>query len=183
MRLTFVTGNDGKFREASGVLNPLGYKLSRFAGGYPEIQADTLEEVAHWGAKWLEGELDGRFFLEDAGLFVDELDGFPGVYSSYVYDTLGCPGILRLMQGAEDHGARFEAVIAYHDGEEIHLFDGAVEGRIGPRQRGEHGFGFDPIFIPDGSDRTFAQISSEAKSEISHRGRALEAFASFLEDA
>ncbi len=183
MPLTFATGNKGKFAEARAVLEPLGYELEQYSEGYPELQADTLKEVARWGAEWLDGRIEPPFFVEDAGLFIDELDGFPGVYSSYVYQTLGWAGILRLLEGGEAHAARFEAVIGYHDGGEVRTFRGVVEGAIASRARGNRGFGFDPIFIPKGANRTFAQMEPEEKSALSHRARALERFQAHLNDA
>lgn len=179
--LTFATGNEGKLAEARDKLGPLGFEVTQYAGGYPEVQADELETVARHGMDALADELEGPFLLEDAGLFVDALDGFPGVYSSYVYGTLGNAGLLRLLADAGARTARFRSVVGYHDGRP-RVFEGVVQGRITRQRRGEGGFGFDPVFSPEGRERTFAEMSREEKSELSHRGRALEALAEALAD-
>ncbi len=182
MELHFITGNDNKVKEARKKLSPLGYEVIQKDMDPPEIQADSLEEVAMFSAEWVRERSPTPFFLEDSGFFVDVLNGFPGVYSAYVFKTIGYMGILRLMEGIEDRDARFMAVIAYYDGNEIHLFRGEVLGRVSYEPRGDGGFGYDPIFIPDGESRTFAEMSPEEKNMFSHRGRALESFIRYLEE-
>ncbi|ASJ01934.1 non-canonical purine NTP pyrophosphatase [Thermococcus profundus] len=181
MRIAFVTSNPGKVEEARKYFKPLGVEVYQLRLPYPEIQADTLEEVAEYGAKWLSERVDGPFFLDDSGLFIDHLKGFPGVYSAYVYKTLGIDGILKLMEGAGNRGAHFRSVIAYWDGE-LHLFTGRVDGEITLEPRGSGGFGFDPVFKPVGFNRTFAEMTTEEKNRISHRGLALKAFATWLKE-
>lgn len=183
--ITFATGNPGKLGEAQEVLEPLGYDVAQFDAGYPEIQADTLEDVSRYALGLLADELEPPFMLEDAGLSVDALEGFPGVYSSYVFATLGNAGILSLLEGIPDgeRTARFRAVLGYHDGTRPRLFEGVVEGTITREERGERGFGFDPIFVPEGRKRTFAEMPADEKSGISHRGQALEALVAHLEEA
>ncbi|NJE04220.1 XTP/dITP diphosphatase [Thermococcus sp. MV11] len=181
MRLAFITSNPGKVEEARKYFEPLGVEVYQLKVDYPEIQADTLEEVAEYGARWLAERLDGPFFLDDSGLFIDALNGFPGVYSAYVYRTLGVDGILKLMEGVEDRRAHFRSVIAYWDNE-LYLFTGRVEGEITREKRGTMGFGFDPIFKPTGFEETFAEMTTDEKNRISHRGRALKAFAEWLKE-
>jgi len=181
MRLAFITSNPGKVEEARKYFEPLGVEVYQLRFSYPEVQADTLEEVAEYGVKWLAEKIRGPFFLDDSGLFVEALNGFPGVYSAYVYKTLGCAGILKLLEGETNRRAYFKSVVAYWDGE-LHLFTGRVDGEITTEPRGSGGFGFDPIFKPDGFDQTFAEMTTEEKNEISHRGRALRAFAQWLRE-
>ena len=181
MRLAFVTSNPGKIEEARKYFEPLGVEVYQLRFPYPEIQADTLEEVAEYGVKWLAERIDGPFFLDDSGLFINALKGFPGVYSAYVYKTLGIDGILKLLEGVDDRSAYFKSVVAYWDGE-LHLFKGRVDGEIIREKRGSGGFGFDPVFRPSGFERTFAEMTTEEKNEISHRGRALKAFAEWLKE-
>jgi XTP/dITP diphosphohydrolase len=122
------------------------------------------------------------FIIEDSGLFIDPLGGFPGVYSSYILKTLGNPGILRLLGDRKDRDAVFRSCFGHfstHRGPA--LIKGECKGRIAFEQRGKEGFGFDPIFIPDGEERTFAEMSVEEKNSISHRGRALEALYNHLQ--
>jgi XTP/dITP diphosphohydrolase len=180
-QLTFATGNEGKLSEARAQLEPLGYEVAGYDGGYPEIQADTLEAVARAGLDHLVGDLAEPFMLEDAGLFVDGLDGFPGVYSSYVFATIGNEGLLALLAGREDRRARFRSVVGLREDGRNRTFVGEVEGRITERERGEGGFGFDPVFEPRVDDRTFAEMGEDEKIEISHRSRALQALAEHLD--
>ncbi|RLE72114.1 MAG: non-canonical purine NTP pyrophosphatase, RdgB/HAM1 family, partial [Thermoprotei archaeon] len=114
------------------------------------------------------------FFVEDAGLFVEALNGFPGPYSSYIYKTIGCEGILKLLEGVDNRKAYFLSVVALRaPGLGDVVFKGKVNGIIANEMRGEKGFGFDPIFIPDGCEKTFAEMNIEEKSRYSHRGKAL----------
>lgn len=181
MRLAFITSNPGKVEEARKYFETLGIEVYQLPLEYPEIQADTLEEVAEYGAKWLSTRVESPFFLDDSGLFVEALNGFPGVYSAYVYRTIGIEGILKLMEEKTDRRAHFKSVIAYWDGD-LHVFRGTVTGEITRAPRGNGGFGFDPIFRPEGFDKTFAEMTAEEKNKISHRGRALQAFATWLKE-
>jgi XTP/dITP diphosphohydrolase len=152
--------------------------VERVARTYEEVQADTLDEVALKSAQTLlaEAEITRPYFLEDAGLFVEALKGFPGVYSAYAYRTLGCAGVLRLLEGQADRRARFESRIALVTRwGEVDMYSGTSRGNIAPEARGEGGFGFDPIFVPDGEARTFAEMPLPEKERLSHRGAAVAA--------
>lgn len=174
MRITFVTGNQGKLHEAQTALAPLGHEVVN-ADLHPiEIQGDTLEEISRAKCDVLIGKLPAPFFVDDGGLFVDALNGFPGVFSAHALKKIGVPGILKLMEGVPDRRAHFACVVSYHDGRTTHSFPGRVDGTLAPAPRSTgHGFGFDPIFIPDGHDRTFAELPADVKNRLSHRGRAL----------
>ena len=112
--------------------------------------------------------------LEDAGLFVQALGGFPGVYSAYVQKTVGNAGILRLMEGEVDRAAYFKSVVAYIEpGMETRLFSGEVHGQIGFEPRGNLGFGYDPIFYVNGI--SLAEMDLEKKNQISHRAKSMRA--------
>lgn len=181
MRLTFVTGNKGKVHEATEALRPLGIEVVPRDARPVEIQADTLEEISRAKCEVLVGKVDPPFIVDDGGLFVDALHGFPGVFSAYALKTIGVPGILKLMDGVEDRRARFRAVVTYHDGRETRSFAGQCDGRlIAEARTSGHGFGFDPIFVPDGQTRTFAELPADYKNRFSHRGRALAALADHL---
>ncbi len=173
-RLIFVTGNKGKAHEAAIALKPLGFDVETRDLQPVEIQGETLEEVAHNKAEQLIGRLDAPFLVDDGGLFVEALKGFPGVFSAHALKKIGVPGILRLMEGVTDRRAHFAAVVGYCDGTQVTLFPGRCNGTLTytPRAAG-HGFGFDPIFVPEDDTRTFAEIPSDEKNRISHRGRAL----------
>ena len=112
--------------------------------------------------------------MEDSGLFIDALNGFPGPYSSYVFRTLGNRGIVKLLDGMENRKAYFLSVVAYADGCEIRSFTGKVKGNISREIRGGEGFGFDPVFEVSG--KTFGEVSIKEKNEISHRKHAFESF-------
>jgi XTP/dITP diphosphohydrolase len=139
-----------------------------------EIQSDSLEEIAHAKAKDAFSQVRRPVIVEDDGLFIESLKGFPGQYSSFVFKTIGNEGILRLLEGAS-RAASFMSLIAFHDGVgEVRIFKGSVQGRISDRLT-EGGWGYDPIFIPASSDLTFAQLK-ERKNEYSHRRVALDNF-------
>lgn len=182
-RITFVTGNAGKVRELSAALAGLAEAVQD-RRGYPEIQHDELSGVTEAGAGYLMATgLAPPFLLEDSGLFVDALHGFPGVYSRHALDTIGIEGILRLL--AHDPGARtaeFRSDLCYVDEDGApHHFQGAVSGTLAPAPRGAGGFGFDPIFVPqEGDGRTFAEMTADEKNALSHRGRAVAGFRAFL---
>lgn len=175
--LRFVTTNSGKLREAREYLAGIA-EVEQFEYDYPEIQSDDLAEITAVGARDAYAAAGGPVFVEDSGLFIESLGGFPGPYSSYVYGTLGNPRVWGLVADEEDRRAFFRAVIAYYDGDSVETFEGAVPGRI-VAPRGDGGFGFDPIFEHNG--RTFAEVSTAEKNAVSHRGRALAKFARWLE--
>lgn len=181
MRIRFVTGNRGKVREAKAALGPLGIEVEAVPQPVVEIQSDSLEAVARAKADALMARVRPPYFVEDAGLFVDALGGFPGVYSAYAYKTLGCEGLLQLMRNRKRRTATFRAVVALVEPPgRSHLFVGEVRGSLASGLRGTRGFGFDPVFQPRGSRRTFAEMSTEEKSKQSHRGRALARLARYL---
>ena len=182
-KLYFITSNRGKFIEAKQKIEPLGIKLFQKNLGYPEIQVDTLEEVVQYGIQYLEKIFPHSFIIEDAGLFINKLNGFPGVYSSYVYHTIGCQGILKLLDktGMERRTAVFRSVYGYKEpGKKSMLFKGEIYGKISISEKGKNGFGYDPIFIPDKATKTFAQMTLDEKNTWSHRGKALEKLVGFL---
>ncbi len=173
----FVTGNKGKFIEANAIFSD----LLQCNIGYTEIQADTLEEVATFGVIEVERKLKKPFMLEDAGLFVNALKGFPGVYSAYVQKTIGNLGILRLMEHVEDRRAYFKSVVAYSEpGKEPVFFTGKVHGEIGSEARGEIGFGYDPIFYFE--EKSLAEMTISEKNMISHRAKSLKALKNWISE-
>jgi len=174
LRVTFVTGNKGKLHEAQVALAPLGHEVVAADLHPVEIQAETLEEVSRAKCEVLVAKLPPPFFVDDGGLFVDALKGFPGVFSAHALKRIGSAGILKLMEGVEERGAHFACVVTYYDGERVRSFAGRCDGRIAREARSSgHGFGFDPIFVPDGHERTFGELPAEVKNDLSHRGKAL----------
>jgi XTP/dITP diphosphohydrolase len=146
-----------------------------------EIQSDSLTEIAATSAVEAFRRCHLPLIVEDAGLFVDALKGFPGPYAAYVYKTVGNKGLLKLMEGTENRRATFRSAIAYCDslsGETV-CFEGEVHGEITLEERksDESAFGFDPVFQPLGSTRTFAEMDIAQKNGLSHRANALQKFA------
>lgn len=147
--------------------------------------ADTLDGNALIKARWIKERYGYDCFADDTGLEVDALDGRPGVYSArYAGDAHDSAAnmslLLENMKNISDRKARFRTVIALIEGSEETLFDGIVNGNILQKPVGDNGFGYDPIFQPDGFDISFAQMSSELKNSISHRGRAVEKLINYL---
>ncbi|HTY47581.1 MAG TPA: RdgB/HAM1 family non-canonical purine NTP pyrophosphatase [Methanomassiliicoccales archaeon] len=178
-----VTSNQGKLKEFRHALEPLGFRLHHLPEDVDEIQADTLEEVVEACVRDLRARGIRDFVLDDSGLFVNALGGFPGVYSSYVFKTLGSEGILKLLEGQKDRRASFRCCIGCSvDGVGEFNVSQDVEGKIIGEKRGSGGFGFDPIFMPDGFVETFAEMPIDAKNRISHRGKAIKSFASTLSE-
>jgi XTP/dITP diphosphohydrolase len=173
--LRFVTTNADKVREARqylGTVEQLDYD-------YTEIQSDSVADIAAHGAREAYEAAGEPVIVDDAGLFVDALGGFPGPYSAYVEDTLGVERVWRIVEREENRRASFRGVIAYADDETVETFEGSVRGRI-VAPRGEGGFGYDPIFEHNGT--TLAEMSIEEKNAVSHRGRALATFAEWYAD-
>lgn len=208
-----MTGNDGKLAEVRHRLGPLGWDVQQLmiAGRTPELvepQADMLEDVARFKLAQAKeilaatGKAQDAVMVEDAGLFIDSLQGFPGVYSAYALQTIGCQGIINLLADEvepEGRSASFHAVAMVWDGHRTHSGSGRCSGWIAPIQSGSGGFGFDPIFIPCDLDAdgeplelgkigftgtgglTFGSISIDDKQRYSHRRRALDALIDSLD--
>ncbi|UCF08751.1 MAG: XTP/dITP diphosphatase [Thermoplasmata archaeon] len=175
--ISFATTNKGKMLEAEKLLSQLGYQVRQLKISYPEIQASSLQEVATFGIHWIysEAEVVGAVMLEDAGLFIHALNDFPGPFSKFIFETIGLEGTLKLMEGKKDRSAHFESCFAYAEkGSEPKVFKGRVDGTLASEPRGEHGFGYDPIFVAEGETKTFAEMEIEEKNKHSHRARALQ---------
>lgn len=183
-KLTFVTSNKGKLKEAKERFLSLGIEIVGELMNYPEVQADTLEEVARTSARWLKARVEAPFILDDSGLFIRALDGFPGVYSSYAYRTIGVRGILKLMEGRSVRGAVFRTMVAYTDERNVvKVFKGEVKGEIVEELKGSFGFGYDPIFRPEGHEKTFGEMETVEKNEVSHRAMAFDGLCDYLKES
>jgi len=181
MALSFVTTNEHKFREVSLIVREFGIQVGWVKMAYTEIQADDLKEIVKFGAKEACEKTNKPCFVEDAGMFISALGGFPGPYSKFVFQTIGNRGILKLMDGVEDRSAEFRSAIGFCAPEaEPAVFEASVKGRIAYEERGRHGFGFDPIFEVQG--RTFAEMSTEEKNRLSHRGMAVRKFLAWFKE-
>ena len=175
-----VTGNIHKFNEARNVLSEFDLSTAMLNIDTVEIQADSIEEIAKTSAVDAAKKCCLPIIVEDAGLFIDALNGFPGPYSSHVFRTLGTEGILKLMKDTKRRNAHFESAIAFYSPElkSPESFHGKTEGKITEQTRGLEGFGFDPIFLPpQGQGKTFAEMPLTEKNRYSHRAKALRGFA------
>lgn len=188
MKIIFATNNAHKLREVQAVLGD-GFTLltPRDCGITEEIPEEqpTLEGNALQKARYLYDRTGMDCFADDTGLEVEALGGAPGVHSArYATDGHDFAAnnrlLLRNLEGVENRRARFRTVIALILGGEEHLFEGRIEGRIIDRETGHEGFGYDPLFLPDGADRTFAQMSTDEKNTLSHRARAVRKLADYL---
>lgn len=178
-----MTGNEGKFKEARIVLSKFGIEPRMVDLDIDEPQSDSIDYVSEVTALSSLDALKAPLFVEDAGLFIPALRGFPGAFSSYVYSTIGSDGVLKLMKGLSDRRASFRSALGFTCpaiSPKVLLFDGEVEGTIADSPKGSGGFGFDPIFIPRDSSLTYAQMKAEDKCRTSHRARALESMGAYL---
>ncbi len=188
MKIIFATNNPHKLEEVAALL-PAGFSLTtlRDCGITEDIPetAETLEGNALQKARYLYERTSLNCFADDTGLEVEALDGAPGVRSArYATDGHDFEANNRLLmknlEGVSNRRAQFRTVIALIlDGEEF-LFEGVVRGSITTEYRGSEGFGYDPIFVPEGYDTTFAEMSIDEKGAISHRGRAVRSLIDFL---
>ncbi|UCG45920.1 MAG: XTP/dITP diphosphatase [Candidatus Bathyarchaeota archaeon] len=178
----FATGNVHKFNEARHVLADFGIAVALLRVKALEIQSDSLKAISEVSALDASKRCRLPVFVEDAGLFIKALNGFPGPYSAYIFRTIGVRGILKLMKGVKTRDAYFKSVISFCDPEgPLECFHGQVDGLISCERRGNQGFGFDPIFKPSGGPtETFAEMSIARKGEFSHRAQALRKFAEWF---
>ena len=155
MKVTFVTGNWAKIMSARQILEPLGFKVEQQKLDVPELQNDSIEEIAKYSAKWASEKLKCDVLKNDSGLCIDALKGFPGPYTHYADDTLGEDGILKLLDGIENRKAHFVEALAYCKyGEEPVVFTSITNGTIAKKKEGKYGWSWDFIFIPDGEEVT-----------------------------
>lgn len=187
-KIVFATNNEHKLREIRAILHD---EIEVFSladiGCHADIAetANTLEGNALIKARFVYDNYGLNCFADDTGLEVEALNGEPGVrtarYAGENHDTqANMRKLLKEMEGKSNRNARFRTAIALILNGEEHLFSGEVRGSISTEPRGEQGFGYDPVFIPDGTGKTFAELGEDAKNCISHRARAVKKLADFL---
>lgn len=176
----YLSRNAHKYEEARALLGQA-VKLAFRPMSFVEPQLLSVRAVALHKARQAAVRIKGPFLVEDSGLYVAALRGFPGALSSPVFSLLGNEGLLTLLKGERDRRAVFRACVVYGEGgRPVRLFCGSVTGKIAQEPRGSGGFGFDPIFVPRGSASTFAEMPLELKNRLSHRARALRRFAAWF---
>ena len=187
-KIVFATNNAHKLEEVAAILGDSYEVMSlREIGCNDDIPetADTFAGNALQKAQYVKEHYGYDCFADDSGLEVDILDGSPGVYSAR-YSGGGSEAnmdkLLLHLTGKSERSAQFRTVIALLIGEDTQLFEGIVRGNIIEERKGEGGFGYDPIFVPEGYDKTFAELGSEIKNRISHRAKAVEKLAKYLNE-
>ncbi|MCC6399927.1 MAG: RdgB/HAM1 family non-canonical purine NTP pyrophosphatase [Flavobacteriales bacterium] len=183
MKLVLCTRNPGKVAELAALLHPTFHVIGPDEVGVVEElpeTGDTLEANAEQKARWVHDRCGLPCIADDSGLEVDALGGAPGVHSAHYAGEARDPGanmrkLLRALEGHGDRTARFRTVIAFVEDGRAQLFHGVVKGRILSAPRGTAGFGYDPLFAPEGEERSFAEMTTEKKNRISHRARAMAA--------
>jgi XTP/dITP diphosphohydrolase len=188
MKLVFATNNKHKIREISDLLDDrfevTGLAEIGITEDIPE-DADNLADNAMFKARYVHERTGLNVFADDTGLEVDALGGAPGVYSARYAGTSKDPSdniikLLKELEGVEDRKARFRTVIALIYDNSEYFFEGKVEGEIIKMRRGSGGFGYDPVFIAEGYDLTFAEMPLSEKNKISHRAMAMRKLIAFL---
>jgi XTP/dITP diphosphohydrolase len=188
MELLFCTNNKHKVDEVKAILGDQFHFLTLRDIGYDKEIPEpylTLEENSFTKANQVYQETQRNCFGEDTGLFIEALQGEPGVWSArYAGEHASVEQnwqlVLSRMTGLENRKAYFKTVITFIYEGKTHLFTGICAGRIATEPSGKQGFGYDPIFIPDGYDESFADLAASVKNEISHRRKAFDGFSDFL---
>jgi XTP/dITP diphosphohydrolase len=168
----FYTSNRGKYLEVRRLMGRQGIPVRWGRRTLQEPQAANLQTVVRAKLLQVSPPPGGFALVEDSGLFIPSLGGFPGVYSSHALKTLGLEGLLRAVRG-RPRAATFVAVVGLKGRGTVRISRGEVRGSLAPEPRGKGGFGFDPIFVPEGRKQTFAEMGLEEKTRISHRAVAL----------
>ena len=172
----FVTQNKYKLSELSPLFKEFGVSFETSSLEKFEVRSDDVVIVALNAAEHAYRELHRPVVVDDTGLFIDSLSGFPMAYPAFVLNTIGKGGILKLLEGVNDRGAKFVTAVGFANGVDNLTFVGEMTGTISESIIGSEGFGYDPIFIPEGETRTYAQLSFEEKVTISHRTKAFRKF-------
>lgn len=191
LTLVIATGNPHKLEELQQLMEPVGWQIrsSKEFEGVHEVIEDrpTLEGNAIKKAMEIQEAVKLPVLADDTGLFVDALNGEPGVFSARYAgeDASYHDNVEKLLKELESipddkRTARFKTIVAYANGAKVVTFEGVCEGRIIASPRGEKGFGYDPVFVPEGHESTFAELSEDEKNALSHRGRALKRFKDWL---
>ncbi len=171
-KFKFVTGNPNKVREAEEIL---GLTLEPVqVDGLFEIQSPDLDEVVRHKAQQAYSALQCPVMVEDSGLVFHAWNGLPGALVKWFEETVGCQGMLKMVKDFNNRSATAICCFAVYDGETMQIARGEVKGTIADSIRGKNGFGWDVIFIPEGHDRTYAEMTAQEKNAISHRKRALD---------
>lgn len=170
-RISLITGNEGKAREYATLL---GIEVSAVKEDLIEIQSLDVVEVVKRKVQDAYSKLQGPVLVDDTGLVLNAWNGLPGALVAWFLSSVGAQGILDMAAGVTDRSATVTTALGYTDANGVRVFTGILQGTLTTERRGDGGFGYDSIFVPSGSDLTFAEMSSEQKNAISHRRLAVE---------
>jgi XTP/dITP diphosphohydrolase len=170
-RLSLITGNEGKAREYAALLS---IDVSAVKEDLVEIQSLDVVEVVKHKVQDAYSKLQSPVLVDDTGLVLNAWNGLPGALIAWFLSSVGAQGILDMAAGVIDRTATVTTALGYADANGVRIFTGALEGMLTTERRGDGGFGYDSIFMPDNSDLTFAEMTSEQKNAISHRRLAVE---------
>lgn len=173
--LVVVTSNIGKVGEINDILGT-NHQVSNIE--IPEIQSLDLDEVIIAKAKAAYAKIKKPVLVTDVSLEIEGLDGFPGPFVKFFLKTLGAEKTVQLVKGSRK--TKVTDAVAIYDGKNLKIFKGSVWGKVVPKAKGKNGFGFDFVFVPDGHNKTWAQMPSSLKNKISHRAKALRKLKKFL---
>ncbi|MCY7361069.1 MAG: RdgB/HAM1 family non-canonical purine NTP pyrophosphatase [Ignavibacteria bacterium] len=179
--ITFVTGNKKKVEEVSRILN---IPLNVLEADIDEIQNLDLEKIALHKLNQALELVKGPVIIDDVSVEVEAWNNFPGPLIKWLLKSGkgDASVLLKLLKGEKNRRATAKLAIGFHDGVEPHLFIGEIKGKIAEKITGKNGFGWDPVFIPEGYVKTFAQMTNDEKDAISHRGNALQKLSDFLKE-
>ncbi|HLG24571.1 MAG TPA: RdgB/HAM1 family non-canonical purine NTP pyrophosphatase [Candidatus Nanoarchaeia archaeon] len=173
LTINFVTSNKGKLREFKQILEPE-IKVNHIELSYPEIRSEDNEEIVRQSALEISGILKKPVVCEDSGLFIDSLNGFPGTFSAWVHKKIGLDGIMKLMEFVKDRRCAYRSAVACCEpGKKPVSFLGEEKGIIAESIRGNFGFGHDPIFIPEGGNKTYGEMPNAEEVKKFRRMAAL----------
>jgi len=176
--IVLVTQNKHKLAELTPLFKEYDMPFETTTLEKFEIRSSDVEEIAGAAARHAFMTLGKPVVLDDTGFFVSELKDFPGAYAAFALKSIGYEGILKLLEGVIDRSAKFVTAVGFCDGTHLETFVGEMHGAISEQPSGSEGFGYDPIFIPEGFSKTYAELTFAEKISISHRSRA---FRKFLE--
>ncbi|HYK05608.1 MAG TPA: non-canonical purine NTP pyrophosphatase [Thermoanaerobaculia bacterium] len=176
-QLILVSTNPNKGIEAERIL---GQSVLRVSLNLPEIQAATVEEITRYKLETAKSKGYKRLIVEDVSLGFDELGNFPGPYVRWLLEAAGGKGLAAIAYALNNRAARAQCCVGYWDGSQVRIFLGETQGEILVKPRGERTFGWDAWFQPDGSEKTFAELTPEEKDAVSHRGRAYRKLGEYL---
>ncbi len=177
-KILFATGNKNKVREAQSVLQ---IELEIADIELDEVQSMDLIYVAKKKAEEAFAILKKPVIIDDVGIFIAALNGFPGPFVKFMEESMGIKKLLDLLKDEKNRDIVVQSVVAFHNGQEVFIFVGEVKGEIAREMRGTDGWGFDPIVIPAGQTQTYAELGFDKKNELSHRKKAFVKFKEFLD--